>query len=74
VSISKVDMWQSVSFWTEKLTEVFIRSFFKTEVSSMKQIEIQGLKNKVSKTQGLEEYLTLNFTTISLQIDVRYQG
>jgi hypothetical protein len=74
VSISKVDTWQSVSFWTEKLIEVFIRSFSKTEVSSVMQIETQGIKNKVLKTQELEEYLTLNFTTISLQIDVRYQG
>jgi hypothetical protein len=44
-------MWQSVSFWNEKLTEVLIRSFFKIEVSSVMQIETHGLKNKVSKTQ-----------------------
>jgi hypothetical protein len=51
-------MWRSVSFWTEKLTEVLIRLFSKTEVSSVMQIETQRLKNKVSKTQKLEEYLT----------------
>jgi len=58
VSTSEVDTWRSVSFWTEKLTEVLIRSFSKTEVSSVMQIETQRLKNKVSKTQKLEEYLT----------------
>jgi hypothetical protein len=58
VSTSEVDMWRSVSFWTEKLTEVLIRLFSKTEVSSVMQIETQRLKNKVSKTQKLEEYLT----------------
>jgi len=57
--------WRSVSFWTEKLTEVLIRSFFKTDVSFVIQIETQGLKNKVSKTQGLEEYLTLIILIIS---------
>lgn len=30
------------------------------------QIEIQGLKNKVSKTQGLEEYLTLKLKSLDL--------
>jgi hypothetical protein len=60
VSTSEVDTWRSVSFWTEKLTEVLIRSFSKTEVSSVMQIETQGLKNKVFKIKGLEEYLTLN--------------
>jgi hypothetical protein len=60
-SFLKVDTWQSVSFWTEKLTEVLIRSFLKTEVSSVMQIEIQGLKNKVSKNQGLKKCLTLFF-------------
>jgi hypothetical protein len=59
VSTSEVDKWQSVSFWTEKLIEVLIRLFLKTEISSVMQIETQGLKNKVSKIQGLEEYLTL---------------
>jgi hypothetical protein len=60
VSTSEVDTWRSVSFWTEKLTEVLIWSFSKTEISSVMQIETQELKNKVSKIQGLEEYLTLN--------------
>jgi hypothetical protein len=32
------------------LTEILIRSFFKTEVSSVMRIEAQRLKNKVSKT------------------------
>jgi hypothetical protein len=59
VSTFEVDTWRSVSFWTEKLTEVLIRSFFKTEVSSVMQIETLGLKNKVFKIQRLEEYLTL---------------
>jgi hypothetical protein len=49
-------MWLTVNFWTEKLTEVLIRSFLKTEVSSVMQIETEELKNKVSKTQELEEY------------------
>jgi hypothetical protein len=44
VSTSEVDTWRSVNFFTEKLTEVLIRSFFKTEVSSVMQVETQGLK------------------------------
>jgi len=59
VSTFEVDTWRSVSFWTEKLIEVLIRSFPKTKISYVMQIETQKLKNKVSKTQGLEEYLTL---------------
>jgi hypothetical protein len=51
--------WRAVSFWTEKLTEILIESFRKTEVSSMMQIETHGLKNKVFKIQGPDEYLTL---------------
>jgi len=58
VSTFEGDTWRSVSFWTEKLTEVLIRSFPITEVSSVMQIETQGLKNKVSKTQGLKRCLT----------------
>jgi hypothetical protein len=52
--------WWTVSFWTENLTDVFILSFLKTEVSSVMHIETQELKNKVfkKKTQGLEVYLT----------------
>jgi hypothetical protein len=65
VSTSEVDTWRSVSFWTEKLTEVLIRSFSKTEALSVMQIETQGLKNKVSKIQGLEKYLTLKIKRIS---------
>jgi hypothetical protein len=53
--------WRAVSFWTEKLTEVLIRSFPKTEVSSVMQNETQGLKNKVFETQEPEKYLTLFF-------------
>jgi hypothetical protein len=60
VLTSEVDTWRSVSFWTEKLTEVLIRSFPKTEVSFVMQIETQGLKIKVFKIQRLEKYLTLN--------------
>jgi hypothetical protein len=56
-----IDTWRVISFWTEKLTEVIIWSFLKTEVSSVMQIETQGLKNKVSKTHGPDEYLTLIF-------------
>jgi hypothetical protein len=48
VSTFEVDTWRTVIF----LTEVLIRSFFKTEVLSVMRIEIQGLENKVSKTQG----------------------
>jgi len=59
VSTSDDDTWRSVSFWTEKLTEVLIRSFLKTEVSSVMRIETQGLKNKVVKTHGLKRCLTL---------------
>jgi hypothetical protein len=44
MSTSEVDTWRSVSFWTEKLTEVLIRSFPKTEVSFVMQIETQELK------------------------------
>jgi hypothetical protein len=43
----------------EKLTEVLIWSFPKIDISSVMQIETQGLKNKVFKTQGREGYLTL---------------
>jgi hypothetical protein len=60
VSTSEVDKWRTVSFWTENLTEVLIWSFPKIEVLSVMQIETQGLKNKVVKTQGLKIYLTLN--------------
>jgi hypothetical protein len=45
VSTSEVDTWRSVSFWTEKLTEVLIWSFPKIEVSSVMQIETHGTKN-----------------------------
>jgi hypothetical protein len=61
VLTSEVDTWRSVSFWTEKLTEVLIRSFPKTDVSFVMQIEIQGLKNKASKTQELEKCLKQRF-------------
>jgi hypothetical protein len=61
VSTSEVDTWWTVSFWTEKLTEVLIWSFPKTDVSSVMQIETQGLKNKVFKTQGLKRYLIIYF-------------
>jgi hypothetical protein len=54
-------MWRAVSFWKEKLTKVLIWSFHKTYISYVMQIETQELKNKVSKTQGAEEYLTLFF-------------
>jgi len=53
--------WRTVSFWMENLTGVLIRPFPKTEVSSVIRIETQGLKNKVSKTQRPEMYLTLLF-------------
>jgi hypothetical protein len=56
--VSTSDTWGAISFWTENLTEVLIRSFLKTEVLSVMQIEIQELKNKVSKTQGSDVYLT----------------
>jgi hypothetical protein len=48
----RVDTWRAVSFWTENLTEVLIRLFLKTEVSSVMRIETERLKNKVFKTQG----------------------
>jgi hypothetical protein len=57
----RVDTWRTVSFWTENLTEILIRSFLKIEVPSVMRIETQVLKNKVSKTQGSEVYLTLIF-------------
>jgi hypothetical protein len=53
--------WRAVSFLTEKLTEVLIRSFLKTKVSSVMQIEIHELKNKVSKTQGPKRCITFKF-------------
>jgi hypothetical protein len=56
---SGVDTWRALSFWTENLTEVLIRSFSKIEVSSMMWIETQVLKNKVFKTEGPKVYLTL---------------
>jgi hypothetical protein len=58
--VSRVDRWRTVNFFTENLTEVLIRSFPKTEVSSVIRIETQGLKNKVSKTQGPEVFKTQN--------------
>jgi uncharacterized membrane protein YcgQ (UPF0703/DUF1980 family) len=63
VSTSEVDTWQTISFWTEKLTEVLIWSFLKIDVSSVMRIETQRLKNKVVKTQGLKMCLTLNTIT-----------
>jgi hypothetical protein len=61
MSTSEVDTWRAVSFWTEKLTEVLIWLFSKTDVSSVMRIKTQGLKNKVAKIQGLKRYLTLEF-------------
>jgi hypothetical protein len=52
-------MWRTVSFWTEKLTEVLIWSFPKIDVSSLMRIETQDLKNEVIKTQELKRCLTL---------------
>jgi hypothetical protein len=52
---------QTVSFWTDNLAKVLIWSFSKTKVSSMMRIETHKLKNKVSKTQKLEMYLTFIF-------------
>jgi hypothetical protein len=40
----EVDMWQTVSFWMEKLTEVPSLSFSKTQVPSVMRIENQKLK------------------------------
>jgi hypothetical protein len=59
-----VDMWQTISFWTENLIDVLIRSFSKIEVPFVMRIEIQGLKNNVFKTQEPEVYLTLEFIVI----------
>jgi hypothetical protein len=57
--MSRVNLWLTVSFWTENLTEVPIRSFPKIEVPSVMQFETQRLKNKVVKTQGLKKCLIL---------------
>jgi hypothetical protein len=57
---SKVDMWQTVSFWTENLSEVLIQPFLKTKVLSVMRIETQGLKNKVFKTHKSKVYVTQN--------------
>jgi hypothetical protein len=65
VSTSYADTWQTVSFWTENLTEVLIWSFSKIEVPSVMQIETQELKIEVVKTQGPKRYLTLNFYKMS---------
>jgi len=65
VTTSYADTWQTVSFWTENLTEVLIWSFSKIEVPSVMQIETQGLKNKVVKNQGPKSCLTLNFYKMS---------
>jgi hypothetical protein len=64
VSTSEVDTWRTVSFWTEKLTEVLIWSFPKIDVLSVMRIKTQGLKNKVVKTQGLKRCLTLVLMTM----------
>jgi hypothetical protein len=66
--------WRVVSFWMEKLIEVLIRSFFKTEVLSVIQIETQVLKNKVFKTQGPEDYLTLKKKRIERTKDKSESG
>jgi hypothetical protein len=55
----------TVSFWTENLTEVSIRSFSKTEVQSVIQIETQIPKNKIVKTQIQIKYLTLFFIILN---------
>jgi hypothetical protein len=60
---SRVDKWRTVSFWIENLTDVLIWYFLKTEVASVMRIETQGLKNKVSKTQRPEVYLTQKLKT-----------
>jgi hypothetical protein len=54
-----VDIWKTVSFWTKNLTEVLIWYFPKTKVPSVMRIETRVLKNKVSKTQRPEVYLTV---------------
>jgi hypothetical protein len=66
--------WRAVNFWTKKLTEVLIRSFPKTEVSSVMQIETQELKNKVSKTQGPEEHLTQKYKRKFLVVKPRVEA
>jgi hypothetical protein len=60
----RVNLWQAVSFWTEKLTKVLIWAFLKINISSVMQIETQGLKNKVFKTHGPLDYLTQKYNTI----------
>jgi hypothetical protein len=60
---SRVDTWQTVSFWIENLTDVLIWFFLKIKVSSVMRIETRGLKNKVSKTQEPEVYLTQKLKT-----------
>jgi hypothetical protein len=48
----------------KNLTEIPIRYFHKIEVPSVMQIETQGLKNKVVKTQKSYEDLTLKYKTL----------
>jgi hypothetical protein len=59
--LSGVDTWTTISFLIEKLTEVPIRSFLKTQVLSVIRIETQGVKNKVFKPQVPKMYLTIFF-------------
>jgi hypothetical protein len=69
--MSEVDTWQAVSFWTENLTEILIRSLTKIEVPSVIRIETQGLKNKVVK--NLTEVLIRSLTKIEVPSVIRIE-
>jgi len=57
--LSGVDTCLTVSFWTEKLTEVLILSFSKPQVPYVIRMKAQGAKNKVFKSQIPIKCLTL---------------
>jgi len=61
VSTSTVDTWQAVNIWTENITEVLNGFLPVTQVTHMKQMKIQVLNLKKSKTQIPIRHLIFNF-------------
>jgi hypothetical protein len=57
----RIDTWTTVSFWTEKWTEVLSPSFSKTQVPFVIRIKTHGAKNKNFKPQVPKKCLTLKF-------------
>jgi hypothetical protein len=60
------NMWRTLKYWTEKLTEVSNSSFPKTQMPSVMQIETEVPKNKIFKLQVSNMSLTLNVSIYKL--------